>query len=190
MSQSHTLTALLLCCSIAALNAQKKIELVKVKPSALQFCETLACDVYARLASPGEENKVRTGIKTRVLPHIMSQDEQSIQALMAFSGEENVGFITYEVIEDKKTITLHLSPIKEEYAMDAYNKAFEIIGGKYGNEFDMCAACPEFLPGLAKLLEGLGFKPAEEYKCSDDYPKPLGRFQAYTLKLRAKDSNQ
>lgn len=185
MSQKHTLTALLLSCSIIALHAMDGIKLTEVKPSELEPYESLACDVYSKLASLGKEDAVRTSIQTKIFPHIVSQGKENHHALMASLGEKNIGFITYEVI-DEKTITFHLSPIQEPHTKSAYKQVLRIIEEKYPNGCDVYAGCPDYLPGLAKLLNDLDYKRVKEYPCSDGYPKPPEEVPAYMLKLLAK----
>ena len=188
MSQKHTLTMLLLSCSIIALHAMDEIKLTEVKPSELEPYESLACDVYQGLAKLGAEDTIRGLIKTKLFPHIVSLEKENHHALVASLGEKNIGFITYEVV-DEKTITFHLSPIQEPHTKSAYKQVLRIIEEKYPNGCDVCASCPDFLPGLAELLTDLGYKRVKEYKCSDDYPKPPEGVPAYMLKLLAKDSN-
>jgi len=107
MSKKYILTTLLLGCSLVTLNAMDEIKLTEVKPSELEPYKSLACDVYSELSSLEKKDDVCMLIKTKLFPHIVSQEKENHHALMASLGEKNIGFITYEVV-DEKTITFHL----------------------------------------------------------------------------------
>ncbi len=187
MNQRHSLITLFFSCSIITLHAMEEIKFTEAKLSELEPYASLACDVYSKLASPEAKDVIRTSIKTNIFPHIVSLEKPKHRAFIAALGRDPIGFTTYETI-DNNTVTFHLSPIKEPHTERAYRQILEMLKEQYPNGCSVYAGCPDYLPGLAELLNKLGYKRVEKYPCSEDYPTPKEGVPAYMLKLQAKDS--
>ncbi len=193
MKKNHILTMLFLAYPVALLNAVNKEEKKDGEQIKITFTEVrrgentdqlwaFLKEIYPKLTLEEKKEYVEER-----LPWLFAAVKKTLETnghilKVSESQAGEIGFVSFEVKQDDRSVIFHASPVQDQYRRSAYKEALKYIKANHKEARTAHIGCPSFVQ-LHDDFKAVGFQKGPGYEPRPDFPKPEGGLIMYSLDL-------
>ena len=190
--KKNILAILFFAFPVASLNAmdreekkeaeKTKLTFVAAKPGENldQYRDILMSEYLKMTTEEKKEDVSKTLEKT--FPQLKSFIWAKYNIIKILSGNDPVGFFSFEILNDEATIiALHVLPVLEKYSHNAYSQLINWTKKEFPNAHTINTPCLSCMPKLREKIMKHGF--VEDVPCTKEL-YPSGGIPGYSLYLK------